>query len=111
VSPWPDSCELSSLTTLDDRWLHVFVIGPGEGEAIAVALPRGCGWLLVDGCTSGAGESGLVEVFRRYRRGDEPILVYVLTHPHLDHARGIVSLCEKYGPDIRLPPPKRPSFR
>ncbi|MBX3229100.1 MAG: hypothetical protein KIT84_02080 [Labilithrix sp.] len=102
MSPLPDSVEVGSLATLDPRFMHVFVVGPGEGEAIAVALANRAGWILADGCKSGAAESGLVEVLRRYRHPDEPILAYALTHPHLDHARGIVELCETYGDAIKV---------
>lgn len=93
----PRSNPISDLTNLADDCLHVFVIGPGEGEAIAVSLPSRTGWALFDGCRSGDGAAGLVEVLDRWRKPDEPIHFYALTHPHTDHARGIVELVEKYG--------------
>lgn len=101
MTAWPPSEELSKLTR-DPKLLYVFVVGPGEGEAFAVALPNAAGWLLGDGCRTSSGSSGLVEVLDQYRAAHEPILAYVLTHPHLDHARGIVELCEKYQDAIKL---------
>lgn len=91
---------LDVLHTLDRELLHVFVAGPGQGEGIAVALP-GSGWLLVDGCTTGADGSGLplLEIVKRWRASaEEPILAMVLTHPHQDHAGGFARLVEELEP-------------
>jgi beta-lactamase superfamily II metal-dependent hydrolase len=98
----PESLPVDELKALDPTSLYVFVVGPGEGEAIAIALPNAQGWLLLDGCRSGDGGIGLVDVLERWRRGDEPIHAYALTHPHTDHAKGIVELVEVYGPSIRV---------
>lgn len=98
----PASEPIEKLDTLDPKNTYVFVVGPGEGEAIAIAFPDNSGWLLVDGCRSGDGTSGLVEVLEKWRRGDTPVHAYALTHPHTDHARGIVELAEVFGKAIRI---------
>ncbi|TVQ97838.1 MAG: hypothetical protein EA398_14135, partial [Deltaproteobacteria bacterium] len=46
----PDAEPLSQLATLDQDRVHLFVAGPGTGEAIAVHLPNE-GWLLLDAAT------------------------------------------------------------
>lgn len=92
--------DLDALGALDRALLYVFVAGPGQGEGIAVALP-GAGWLLVDGCTTGAEGEGLplLEIVERWRASvDEPILAMVLTHPHQDHAAGFAELVEALDP-------------
>jgi glyoxylase-like metal-dependent hydrolase (beta-lactamase superfamily II) len=88
------------LARLDRSLLHVFVAGPGEGEAIAVALPDK-GWVLFDGCRASDGSIGLVDILDRWRVDGDPIHAYVLTHPHADHAKGIVELFERYHSDVR----------
>jgi hypothetical protein len=91
---------LDALGTLDRDLLYLFVAGPGQGEGIAVALP-GAGWLLVDGCTTGATGEGLplLAIVERWRASkDEPILAMVLTHPHQDHAGGFAELVEVLDP-------------
>ncbi len=97
----PPAGPIADLKSLSSEKLYVFVLGPGEGEAIAVALPHASGWLLFDGCRSGDGGVGLIDVLEQWRRGDEPILCYALTHPHTDHAKGIVDLVEQYGSAIQ----------
>ncbi len=95
----PPSERIRDLKTLDNGLLYVFVLGPGEGEAIAVALPGREGWILIDGCRSGDKSIGLIHVLEHWRKA-EPIRAYALTHPHTDHAKGIVELLELYGDEI-----------
>ncbi|WP_428263161.1 MBL fold metallo-hydrolase [Haliangium sp.] len=77
--------------------MHVFVAGPGVGEAIAVALPER-GWLAFDGCRTGA-RFPLEAILKRWRRGvDDPLYAYLLTHPHSDHAAGVPQLIDTYSP-------------
>lgn len=87
--------------------LHVFVIGPGTGEGIAIALPEpDLGWVLIDGCRSlpsGQGEDlPLRWLLTRYGIGPEndPVRAMVLTHPHADHADGFGELVVELDPDI-----------
>jgi hypothetical protein len=49
----PEARPLSELTSVDPGLLTVFVVGPGQGEAVAAALP-GNEWVFVDGCRSAA---------------------------------------------------------
>lgn len=91
---------LERLTTLDRDRLHLFVAGPGVGEAIALALPGG-GWVLIDGCRVEArAGSGLPlrDVLQRWQGDNDPVLACVFTHPHADHAAGIAELLEEYEP-------------
>ena len=97
----PESQPIAKLVTVDSSLLYVFLVGPGEGEAIAIALPNGRGWLLLDGCRAGDGSIGLVEVLRKWRTKDAPIVAYAMTHPHTDHAKGVVELVEEFGSAIR----------
>lgn len=92
---------LDDLDRLDRGLLHVFVAGPGQGEALAIALPQR-GWVLIDGCRT-AGDVGddlpLVEVLERWQGADDPVLWMVLTHPHADHADGFVDTLERAAPE------------
>lgn len=90
---------LSSLETLRRDWIHVFVAGPGQGEGIAIALPKR-GWLLIDGC--GTGERfPLEEIVKRWRgpAEEDPIHAMVLTHPHHDHVEGFAELIDALQPE------------
>src|SRR5882672_1091181 len=75
--------------TLDDQLLHVFVIGPGVGESIVVRIPGGH-WIVVDGCMVGREGSAPLALLRHY--GVDRIQAAILTHPHMDHARGFSDL-------------------
>lgn len=92
-----DAADLADLVRLDRSLLHCFVVGPGVGEAIAVALP-GEGWLFVD-CCRVAGQIPTEELYVRYRSSGADIAVAsVLTHPHEDHAEGFGELIEAVRP-------------
>jgi hypothetical protein len=83
------------LRELDRSLLHVFVVGPGTGEGIAVALP-GTGWLVIDACKVGS-EVPLARIVERYRQPDEEIAM-ILSHPHEDHASGFAEAVESLKP-------------
>src|SRR6266478_4907602 len=74
---------------LDAERLYLFVVGPGVGESILVRAPPN-NWLVVDGCRVGDEGSAPVTLLKRY--GARLVDGVVLTHPHLDHARGLVEL-------------------
>ncbi len=93
----PAAEPLDALQALDRTKLHVFVAGPGEGEGIAVALPES-GWVIVDGCVSSREGKPLLAILDRWRRVDERVVAFVLTHPHEDHAKGVVELLERFPP-------------
>lgn len=87
---------------LDRDKLHFFVAGPGQGEGLAIALPRPhLGWIFVDGCRTDAGEHPLHEIWRQYRLAEEKTECIVLTHPHKDHYAGMVELIDLTDP-VRL---------
>lgn len=64
---------LSDLVAIDRSLLYVFVIGPGRGEGIAVALPTS-GWLTIDGATSAAGRPPILEILDTWKAKDDRIL-------------------------------------
>jgi len=69
--------------------LAIFVFGPGVGELVAVSVPD-AGWIIVDGCGPDEGSYGL-RLLRHYRADVKAIL---MTHPHLDHCRGVAEVIE-----------------
>lgn len=92
--------DLARLEHLDRSRLTLFVCGPGQGEAVLVALP-GRGWLVLDG--AGVGQTFPAHsVLDRFRAHEEPIDAVLLTHPHRDHYRGFVELLDHatHGPFI-----------
>jgi hypothetical protein len=73
----------------------MFLIGPGVGESILVQVPPG-EWMIVDGCMVGR-RSAPVVLLQRY--GVRRVAAMALTHPHEDHARGLLELL---GSDIEV---------
>jgi glyoxylase-like metal-dependent hydrolase (beta-lactamase superfamily II) len=102
------------LVALDRSRLHVFVAGPGQGEAVAIALPVK-GWVLVDSCRAAHERNGtdlpLVSIVRRFRNADDPVEALILTHPHRDHSDGFAELVDTVKPGrigiVGLPAPCR----
>lgn len=81
--------------------LAIFVVGPGLGEGIAVALPGG-GWILIDGCrTKGlpGEDTPLLSIWQAWRRDEDDLVRWmVLTHPHADHAAGFAAVLDAVDP-------------
>lgn len=76
--------------------LTVAVFGPGEGEAIVVALPDGRFGVL-DGCAENADPvAALIKQLDRERGDDWRFAFMGLTHPHEDHYAGLGRLLETY---------------
>lgn len=71
--------------------LNVWCFGPGVGEFVVVHVPPN-GWLAIDGC-SAKGENYPVAFFDELKKQPTHIL---MTHPHLDHARGVRELVERH---------------
>ncbi|MGO9834299.1 MAG: hypothetical protein ACLP1X_08795, partial [Polyangiaceae bacterium] len=92
---------LADLATLDRRFLHLFVAGPGEGEGLAIALP-GAGWVLVDGCRSVYEKQPdglpLEQILATFSNEAEAVELMVLTHPHRDHFHGFAEMLEARPP-------------
>lgn len=72
--------------------LNIFVCGPGQGEAIVVALPES-GWLVIDGV--GSKDDYPVHVVLDEYSAGERIELVLLTHPHRDHFYGLRELLER----------------
>lgn len=97
-----------------DGKLNLWVFGPGVGELIVVHVPPD-GWLSIDGC-SADGEAYGPRFFEDLNVAPTHIL---MTHPHLDHARGIQRLIEAHTGGITtswprlgaLVPPRTPSTK
>ena len=102
--------ELSALSALEDDLLYVFLAGPGKGEGILVKAPK-LGWIAVDGCKTAKrdlhSQLPLVSLLARF--GATRLRLYVLTHPHQDHAGGVAELLERYRPcEIGVTGPPQP---
>ncbi len=97
----PAVAPLAELEKLDPGYLYVFAIGPGQGEAIAIALPR-LGWVVMDGCRAPRQRSRdpfpVGRILERYWRDDDELRLVLLTHPHRDHAHGVADLLEERAP-------------
>lgn len=86
--------------TLDKERVNVFVFGPGEGEALALWLPRH-GWFFVDACRRRLGNLGAIVPqlwLRKTLAEGEPVWGALLTHPHEDHAEGFPDLVSTLEP-------------
>jgi hypothetical protein len=86
---------------LDREVVNLFVFGPGEGEALALWLPRH-GWLFVDCCRRRLAD--LAEVvpqiwLRKALADDAPVWGAMLTHPHEDHVEGFPDLLRASNPE------------
>jgi beta-lactamase superfamily II metal-dependent hydrolase len=77
------------LPSLADNRLYLFFFGPGVGELVAVRAPPN-DWLVVDGCAAGSVDYG-PQLLQHYRA--QPA-VMLLSHPHLDHAKGVASVVD-----------------
>lgn len=97
----PGLRSLADLRELDPSRLHVFVAGPGRGEAVALALPHD-GWVFVDGCRAcqrGHADSYVLPDLRASWGPERPVRAMVLTHPHQDHAWGFAARVEEMRPE------------
>lgn len=75
-------------------WLSLYVLGPGVGESQVVVFPDGR-VLVVDACTHD-GKNLARELLSHL--GIRSIDLLVLTHPDLDHVRGIAELIDHFTP-------------
>ncbi|MDP3985332.1 MAG: ComEC/Rec2 family competence protein [bacterium] len=72
--------------------LTVTVLDVGQGDSIFIQTPSG-EQMLVDG---GPDDAVLSKIGRLMPWNDRTIEMVVLTHPHADHASGLVSVLERY---------------
>lgn len=85
---------------LDDDHLFVGIYGPGFGEGIIVRIPAGdepAKWIVIDGCLIN-GQSPAAEILRRH--GVDGADCAILTHAHLDHAKGLQEVVDMGGDGI-----------
>ena len=75
-----------------DGKLHVIVCDVGQGDGILIRTPGGSD-ILVDG---GPDDSILNCLSKHLPFWDRTIELMVLTHPHTDHAAGLVDMLKRY---------------
>ncbi len=80
------------------KGIELHVIDVGQGDAVAVRTPRGR-WILTDaGRAWPGGDAGRSTVIPYLRRFGGPVALFVLTHPHADHAGGAATLMRALRP-------------
>jgi competence protein ComEC len=80
------------------RDVELHVIDVGQGDAIAVRTDRGR-WILVDaGRSWSGGDEGRATVLPYLRRQGGALAVFVLSHPHADHAGGAATIVRAMRP-------------
>ena len=78
--------------------LEMHVLDVGQGDAIALRTPRGR-WILVDaGRRWRGGDAGRRTVIPYLRRRGGDVALFVLSHPHDDHAGGAASVVRALQP-------------
>ncbi|WP_437916373.1 MBL fold metallo-hydrolase [Sorangium sp. So ce302] len=75
--------------------LVLYLLGPGFGESQVIAFPDGR-WMVVDGCVRAG--LNLPLALLRHLGCKERIDLLVITHPDLDHIRGIPDLVRAFPP-------------
>lgn len=107
LTPWMLPATLAAVVAL---WVPVMqrgsgmfelhVLDVGQGDALAVRTPRGR-WILVDaGRRWDGGDAGRRTVVPHVRRRGGDVALFVLSHPHDDHAGGAASLVQALGPAL-----------
>ncbi|KKR02381.1 MAG: internalization-related competence protein ComEC/Rec2 protein [Candidatus Yanofskybacteria bacterium GW2011_GWA1_39_13] len=81
-----------SLAQEKDGLLRVYFFDVGQGDAIFIETPNG-NQVLIDG---GPDNKVLQELARVMPFYDREIDMVVLSHPHADHATGLISVLERY---------------
>lgn len=78
--------------SFNDGKLHVVFCDVGQGDAIFIRTPKGTD-ILVDG---GGNDSALSCLSNHMPFWDKSIELMILTHPHEDHLRGLLSVLDAY---------------
>ncbi len=78
---------------MPDGRLHVHFVNVGEGDAVLIRTPKGSA-VLIDGGSDPA--RLLSEVGRRLPFWQRSLALVFLTHPHSDHAGGLIGILERY---------------
>jgi len=85
-----------------DGRLEVHMIDVGQGDAVAVRTPRGR-WLLFDaGRGDDKRDAGRTTIVPYLRARGGPLAMFVLSHPHADHAGGAASVLKAMRPALYL---------
>ncbi|MDQ4080720.1 MAG: DNA internalization-related competence protein ComEC/Rec2, partial [Gemmatimonadota bacterium] len=93
MSWWPDTPPFA-------RGVELHMIDVGQGDAVAIRTPRGR-WILVDaGRSWRGGDAGRASVIPYLRRRGGPLVAFVLSHPHADHAGGAATIVRALEPDV-----------
>ncbi len=77
---------------LNDGKLHLVFCDVGQGDAIFIRSPKGLD-ILIDG---GPDDSILSCLSNNMPFWDKTIEIVILTHPHADHANGLISVIKRY---------------
>ncbi len=87
------------MATIDHGKLEVHVIGADEGESIVLGLPND-EWGVVDCCAGDLSDENTNPTLRYLRnRGIGRLAFVCMTHPHVDHYRGISQLLTAFNPE------------
>jgi len=95
---------------MSDGRLHVHFLDVGEGDAILIRTPGG-NTALIDGGSDPAILLG--QVGKRLPFWQREIDLVALTHPHADHAGGLIGVLERYrvGMFVEARPGKTPEYK
>ncbi|HEX6535423.1 MAG TPA: DNA internalization-related competence protein ComEC/Rec2 [Gemmatimonadaceae bacterium] len=111
VVPFPGRALVAALLSLTGAvWLpllparsgmaELHLIDVGQGDAVALRTPAGR-WVVVDaGRAWRGGDAGRATVIPYLRRRGGGVALFVLTHPHADHAGGAASLMRALRPGM-----------
>lgn len=80
------SVPASSMTQIDDGWLHVHFIDVGQGDGIFIQSPAGT-TVLIDG----GYDNGLALAYLQ-QQGIERVDTVIASHPHADHIGGLTEV-------------------
>ena len=87
------------LLPMGQRGVELHAIDVGQGDAIAIRTDRGR-WVLVDaGRAWRGGDAGRTTIIPYLRRRGGEVALFVLTHPHADHAGGAASVLRALTPE------------
>ncbi|GAB1341545.1 ComEC/Rec2 family competence protein [Gemmatimonas sp.] len=88
------------LTQRGSGQLELHAIDVGQGDALAIRTPRGR-WVLVDaGRRWDGGDAGRRTIVPYVRRLGGDVALFVLSHPHDDHAGGAATIVEALRPTL-----------
>ncbi len=82
---------------LEPDLLYMFVFGPGYGESIVLRIPPD-DWLIIDSLRCQTSDEDSNPALALLDLHDATIAGIALTHPHTDHARGLIDLLERRRP-------------